>query len=240
MPTDSHTDPDTHHGWGWLDATDPIPLTDRRKPHLDNHIDGTPEEPLEAMEPAGAGGGWARRLPTQAWVGLAVSLLVSSTVIGLGVFTLRGQTTIAPQLPTVTAAPPPTLTSVQPSTARLRPEACAGLTGDIVTDSAGDPGTVTGVIAAFEHAYYTVRDAEAALRLTAPEAGLDPHILAAGIASIPAGTRHCVAITTFADTAADVHLVEIRPDGQRRDYLQVINVGRDGNRLLITNIQKRS
>lgn len=240
MPTGSHTDSTAHHGWGWLDNTDPIPLTDRREPGRDSHLDATPAESPATTEPAeaGTGGGWAQRLPTPAWIALVVSLLVSVAVIGVGVLTLRGQTTAPPQLPTVTAAPPPS-SSVPPSTTRVRPEACAGLTGDIVTDSAGDPSSVTGVIAAFEHAYYTARDAEAALRLTVPEAGLDPHILAGGIASIPAGTRHCVAITTLADTAADVHLVEKRPDGQRRDYLQVINARRDGDRMLITNIQKR-
>src|SRR5690606_34766333 len=158
VPTGSHTDPTTHHGWGWLDTTDPIPLTDRREPNRDNHLDATPAESPATSKPAeaGTGGGWAQRLPTPAWIALAVSLLVSGTVIGVGALTLRGQTTAPSQLPTGTAAPPPsTASSAEPSTTRVHPEACAGVTGDIVTDSPGDPSRVTGVIAACEHAYYS-------------------------------------------------------------------------------------
>ncbi|WP_249643859.1 hypothetical protein [Nocardia sputi] len=241
MPTNSHTEPCTDHGWDWLDTTDPIPLTRRHEENPDNALDtavAEPHIPVSPPEPetvAGSGHG----MPVRARIALAASLIGSAILIGGGVLTLHGGTT-TPELPIMTAAAPPTLTSATPSTAFARSEACRGLTGDLVTDNDGDAATVTGVIAAFEHAYYTTRDAAAALRLTGPEAGLDPHMLAAGIASIPAGTRHCVAITPIADTAADVHLVEIHPSGQRRDYLQVINVRRDENRMLITNIQKRA
>lgn len=241
MPTGSHTDPGTDHGWGWLDATDPVPLTDRHAANPDNAVGTVSFDAPEAASSPGpeAAGGRAPRLPTRAWIALATGLIVSVAVIVGGVLTLRSGTTAAPTLPTVTTAPPPTPASGTPSTPSAGPAACRGLTGEVVTDRAGDPATVTGVIAAFEHAYYTARDADAALRLTGPEAGLNPQALADGIASIPAGTRHCVAITTMADTAADVHLVAVRPDGQRLDYLQVINVRRDGDRMFITNIQKR-
>ncbi|MEU1950810.1 hypothetical protein [Nocardia rhamnosiphila] len=241
MPTSNQSEPGTDHGWGWLDTTDPIPLTHRHEATPGNALDtATAQPPNPASPPAPeTAAGWAHRMPVRAWIALAVSLIGSVMVIAGGVFTLRGGATGAPELPTATAAPPPTLTSATPSTDPTGPEECRGLTGDLVTDSAGDPATVTGVIAAFEHAYYTTRDAAAALLLTGPEAGLDPRMLAGGIASIPAGTRHCVAITLVADTAADVHLVEVHPGGQRRDYLQVINVRRDGDRMLITNIQKR-
>ncbi|MGI5219473.1 hypothetical protein [Nocardia sp. CA-290969] len=241
MPTGSHTEPGTDHGWGWLDTTDPIPLAHRHEANPDNPLDTATAEPPSPASPPGPEtvAGLAHRIPAWARMALAASLIGSVILIGGGVLTLRGGTTATPELPTVSAAPPPTLTSATPSTAPAHPEACRGLTGDLVTDSDGDAATVTGVIAAFEHAYYTTRDAAAALRLTGPEAGLDPHMLAGGIASIPVGTRHCVAITPVADTAAEVHLVEVHPGGQRRDYLQVINVRRDGGRMLITNIQKR-
>ncbi|MEV0109222.1 hypothetical protein AB0H42_23170 [Nocardia sp. NPDC050799] len=243
MPTGSHTEPGTDYGWGWLDTTDPIPLTHRHEANPDNAFDTATAEPPSLTTPPEPEpetvARWAHRMPVRARIALTASLIVSVILIGGGVFTLHGGTTTAPELPSVTAAPPLTLTSETPSTAPASPEACRGLTGDLVTDRDGDAATVTGVIAAFEYAYYTARDAAAALRLTGPEAGLDPHMLAGGIASIPAGARHCVAITPVADTAAEVHLVEVHPGGQRRDYLQVINVRRDGDRLLITNIQKR-
>ncbi|MFD4407559.1 hypothetical protein ACFWPH_32820 [Nocardia sp. NPDC058499] len=240
MPTGNHTDPGTDHGWGWLDATNPIPLSNRREPQPDNSSDVSPAEPAGPTRlPAPEMVGGSARMPTRAWVALAVSLAVSATLICAGILTLRSGTTAAPEMPSATAAPPPSLTSAASSTSAVGSAACSGLSGDIITDTAGDPATVTGVIAAFEHAYYRSRDAVAALRLTAPEAGLDPQLLAAGITSIPADTRHCVAITSIADHVAEVHLVEVRPDGQRRDYLQVINVRREGEHMLITNIQKR-
>ncbi|MFD6108420.1 hypothetical protein ACFWFQ_37885, partial [Nocardia salmonicida] len=74
-----------------------------------------------------------------------------------------------------------------------------------------------------------------------PEAGLVAAALTAGIASIPPGTTHCVAITLIADTAAEVHLVERHRDSSRIDYLQLINTRREPTGdILITNIQKRA
>ncbi|MFE9324176.1 hypothetical protein ACIHDR_11625 [Nocardia sp. NPDC052278] len=148
-----------------------------------------------------------------------------------------GINSVANHPDTVTAIP--TLTAGPPSTATPSGGACTGLSGATVTDTAGDTHSPAGVIVAFEHAYYSQRSAEAALRLVAPEAGLAPDALAAGIASVPVGTTHCVAITLIADGAAEVHVVELHPDGQRVDYLQLINVRPDSGGVVITNIQKR-
>ncbi|NKY87570.1 hypothetical protein [Nocardia veterana] len=137
--------------------------------------------------------------------------------------------------------PVPTLTAAAPSSnAAVDGGACTGLSGATVTDRYGDPGTVAGVVASFEHAYYRLRSADAALRVVAPEAGLVADVLAAGIRSIPEGSTYCVAITPIAAGSANVHVVERHPDRSRTDYLQVINTRPDGAGLLITNIQKQA
>ncbi|WP_439956857.1 hypothetical protein, partial [Nocardia miyunensis] len=119
--------------------------------------------------------------------------------------------------------------------------ACAGLSGTVVTDRAGDTTTVPGVIASFEVAYYTQRSAAAAMRVLAPESGITTESLAAGIATIPVGTVFCLAVTPLSLNAANVHLVEVHPDHKRVDYLQVINVvsGSPGGGLLISHVQEQ-
>ncbi|WP_157116567.1 hypothetical protein [Nocardia vaccinii] len=119
---------------------------------------------------------------------------------------------------------------------------CAGLSGAVVTTSAGNPATLEGVIATFEAAYYSARSAPDALRVVAPEAGITEQGLAAGIASIPPGTTHCVAITPVTANTATVHLVELHPDQHRVDYLQVINTipaPNPGGGLLISHVQEQ-
>src|SRR5690606_7878783 len=93
---------------------------------------------------------WGRsryRLPGSAWavLGAASAILagvaaVSATDTGGG--SEQVQATAVPPSPTATAAGP-----------------CTGLSGTVVTDRAGDPTTVAGVIASFEAAYYIHRDA---------------------------------------------------------------------------------
>ncbi|MFC9964449.1 hypothetical protein [Nocardia ignorata] len=126
------------------------------------------------------------------------------------------------------------------STVTATERACAGLSAQTVTAGAGDTRTVAGVIAAFEFAYYVTRSAEDALRLVTPQAGIVHEPLAAAITALPIGTSHCVGITPIAENTAEVHLVELHPDGRRFDYLQLINVSAAAaGELVITNIQKR-
>ncbi|WP_327119025.1 hypothetical protein OHB12_12200 [Nocardia sp. NBC_01730] len=171
------------------------------------------------------------RVPRRVWVGLAAGLGVAAVVIGAGISSVTDRPDTATPIPTLTASPQ----TITPSSGG----ACAGLSGQTVTDTAGDTHSLVGVIAAFEHAYYVQRSGEAALRLVAPEAGLNLEALSAGIASSATGTTHCVAITPIAEGAAEVHLVERHPGGQRIDYLQLINIRHDLGNVVITNIQKR-
>ncbi|MFI6217036.1 hypothetical protein ACIBCD_33980 [Nocardia brasiliensis] len=168
------------------------------------------------------------------WLWAGVATILTASVAGIGF-------ALAPDHPDRPEALPPSQTAVPRSSATVaNAHACTGLSGATVSDGAGDTRSPAGVIVAFEHAYYVRRDAGAALALVAVEAGLVGGALAAGIASIPAGTTHCVALTPLADsTAVEVHLVERHPDGTRTDYLQLINIRTDEHGSVITNIQKR-
>ncbi|MBF6339739.1 hypothetical protein IU450_28190 [Nocardia abscessus] len=231
MPN-THTDTNGQHGWGWLHRSEPTalqPVSDATDgPDIDGNEWQWLNQPPSAPLPSGSS---RTRVPRRVWIGLGAALGLAAVLVGVGISSVADHPDTVPAIPTLTAGPP---TTTQPLGG-----ACTGLAGQTVTDTAGDTHSLTGVIAAFEHAYYVKRDAEAALRLVAPEAGLAPEALAAGIASIPAGTTHCVAITPIADGVADVHVVQRHPDGQRVDYLQLINVRHDGVGVVITNIQKR-
>ncbi|MGW4368089.1 hypothetical protein ACWEKT_20840 [Nocardia takedensis] len=227
---------DTRHGAGWLEQSRPVTLrtvdTDTAHAHDTDQawrwLDRPTPGPPQRREVGGKS--WQRRAGIT-----AATVLVAAAVFAV---TLTRWGSAEPDHTTersVGVATPLASTSAPAA-------ACTGLSGAVVTDTAGDPHSMAGVIAAFEHAYYQRRDAEAALRLVAPEAGLVPEALAAGIASIPTGSTHCVAITPVAEATAEVHLVERHPDGARIDYLQLINVRATtptGGDLVISNIQKR-
>ncbi|MFB8004897.1 hypothetical protein [Nocardia sp. NPDC056000] len=155
---------------------------------------------------------------------------VAALVTITAVFALHsgGGTTAAPGPATPPSTSPPSVAG-----------ACTGLSATTITSGQGDTSTMPGVIAAFEYAYYHLRSAAAAMLLLTPEAAISAETLAAGIASIPIGTMHCVAITPIADTAANVHLAELHPDHTRTDYLQVINLRSVGAGPLISNIQRQ-
>ncbi|MBF6176795.1 hypothetical protein [Nocardia blacklockiae] len=214
-----------------LDATPP-PSTDPAPPAAETDWFRLPE-PDRHQHPSprvrrGAGHG----LPVRGWVALAALIAVT---IGMLAAT---RTTHQPGQDTGTGA---SLAAPAATTTTGAGGACAGLSGPVVTDRSGDTTTVAGVIAAFEAAYYIGRSAEEALRVVAPEAGITAQALADGIASIPAGTTHCVAITPLGANTANVHIVEMHPDGQRMDYLQVVNTRpTPGGGLLIINFQAQS
>ncbi|WP_194817925.1 hypothetical protein [Nocardia sp. XZ_19_385] len=252
MATDPRIDSRTGEalGWGWLNSTtvSPLPIHGMRDPH--NHT----EEPTDEWEwlahaatdpqPSGANNTEPRRgmpmPPVAVWLTIAFGIAATIAVVAVLAPTSPQQDREAAAEPTVALA---STSTVQPSSPPATPSspACTGLAGSLVTATTASSGSsVMQAISGFEHAYYVARDVEAALRWLAPGAGIAPEPLAAGIASIPFGTEHCVAITAIAETAATVHLVEVRPDGQRIDYLQVINVRPTGDgSAVITNIQRQ-
>ena len=241
------TPPDDEGSWGWLDESrstsmrHSVPGTGAY-PDSGPDFDWGPESALgegrwmaaltETSDTGDSGDDRSRwslvrnRLPVGGW-----AVLAAVVAILIGVVAVSVDSGDAGEAAVTTASP-----SAMPA-----PEdACTGLSGTVVTDRAGDPATVPGVIASFQAAYYLSRDAEAAMRLLAPESGIAFDGLAAGIMSIPRGTTHCVAITPISSTTANVHIVELRAEGQRIDYLQVVNTrpGEDGA-LLISNIQRQ-
>ena len=230
---------DQRLGWGWLDGHPETGLEPEGPDTLDpdTYAEDTEPEPgaIRRIHELAPPGGW---LAAAAVLALAVGLITAGIVVVTG-----KPTTVAP--PPISNAPTQTVSSnsTTTTTTPLAPvdPACAGLGGPdptTVTDQNGDTDTLTGVIAAFEYGYYEQRSAGALAPLLAPQAGLDLTRLAGGIASIPTGTRHCVAITPQSATSAAVHIVELHPDGSRIDYLQVIDVRLAIGATVITNIQK--
>ncbi|WP_157126481.1 hypothetical protein [Nocardia mikamii] len=177
-----------------------------------------------------AAGRRGRRLPPRGWAALAALAAVTAGVLAI---THTGDED-SPHAARVsaTAGPPATTTAASGP--------CAGLSGAVVTTRGGKTDTIAGIIATFEADYYTERSAAKAIQLVTPETGITEQGLADGIASIPTGTTHCVAITPLTTNTATAHLVELHPDGRRVDYLQVINtVPGPGGGLLISHIQEQ-
>ncbi|MGW5918455.1 hypothetical protein ACWFPY_05640 [Nocardia fluminea] len=224
MPAD---DLSRHHGAAWLHKPDSPEPHSGDPQRVDPYVDSQ--------------AGQHNRGPAHRFRIVAISAAVLSVVTGLAAalaVSMSGESRDRADTSPTTSAPPTgaTTTSVVVATER----ACAGVTAQIVTAGAGDTATVAGVIAAFEHAYYVTRSAEQVLRLASPQAGLAHEPLAAAITALPIGTTHCVGVTSIAENTAEVHLVELHPDGRRFDYLQVINVSAvEPAGLVITNIQKR-
>ncbi|WP_174190111.1 hypothetical protein [Nocardia barduliensis] len=236
--------------WAWLDQprTGPdLRLVPSLDPGLDSETGAEPGSRLSvrrdrwlvavAQTPdapdTGVGVlGWIdarKRVSWRVWAALAASVAVLIGVVAVWASDTRD------------AGDPVRATAVPPSATSTAEGACTGLAGAVVTDRRADTtATVAGVIAAFEAAYYIDRNAETAMRLLAPESGITADGLAAGIASIPLGTIHCVAVTPISESTANVHVVELRPDRQRMDYLQLINTrpGESGG-LLISNVQRQ-
>lgn len=177
-----------------------------------------------------AAGRRGRRLPPRGWAALAA--LAAVTVGVLAATHTSGENRPHTARVSATAGPPATTTAASGP--------CTGLSGAVVTTRAGKTDTIAGIIATFEADYYIERSAAKAIQLVTPETGITEQGLADGIASIPVGTTHCVAITPLTTNTATAHLVELHPDGRRVDYLQVINtVSGPGGGLLISHIQEQ-
>lgn len=97
----------------------------------------------------------------------------------------------------------------------------------------------TGVVAAFEHAYYVQRDAEAAVALTTPSSGISAtHLDLDGISQLPEGTRHCVAVQAVDPQRLEVVLTESRPGLAPVEIHQQVQVeAQAGGGFLIAGIE---
>lgn len=223
------------HGAGWLNiAHDDDEKAAHARPE---DIPTEPISPIAASDPVSDRTGAQRngfriRTRTALFVISAVGIL-AGTLAGLGVAMMS--TTSPSTTPTLTSASTTTPNPTTPHPVR----ACTGLKAATVTDGAGDTTTVAGVIAKFQHAYYVQRDVDAALALAGPQSGVTREGLTPVIAALPGGVTHCVGIDVIAENTAEVHVVELRADGARSDYLQLVNVDTGPSGLVIANIQKR-
>ncbi|MEU3010133.1 hypothetical protein [Nocardia asteroides] len=223
------------HGAGWLND----PHGDERPAHgQPEGLPTGPISPISASDPVvdrtGAHSkGFRIRARTALFATCAVGTL-AGTFAGLGVAMVpRTFPATTPTLATAYTPTPPKATTPHPV------RACTGLQAATVTDGAGDATTVAGVIAKFQHAYYTQRNVDAALALVGPQSGVTREGLTPVIAALPAGVTHCVGIDVIAENTAEVHVVELRADGARSDYLQLVNLAPGPSGLVITNVQKR-
>lgn len=219
------------HGAGWLNVPHEQP------DHA--HPDDLPTGPISiaASGPVGdgagaSGPGFKIRTRTALFAIGAVGIL-SGTLAGLGVAMMPNTSTST--TPTLASA---STTTPNPTTPH-RVRACTGLKAATVTDGAGDTTTVAGVIAKFQHAYYVQRNVDAALALVGPQSGVTREGLTPAITALPGDVTHCVGIDVIAENTAEVHVVELRADGARTDYLQLVNVATAPSGLVIANIQKR-
>ncbi|WP_280296230.1 hypothetical protein [Nocardia abscessus] len=168
----------------------------------------------------------ARRGPRRAWlvggVGVAASLAAAALVL---VYTDAAS---APRQSATVADP---VLGGGPG--------CEPTRGDQLVRGSGTGSTASGpeVILAFQHAYYVSRSGAVARSLTAPDAAVPPvAVIDAGIASVPAGTQHCVMITPMLDGRYDVVITELRPDSANRTYRQFVTVADTGGESTIVKI----
>ncbi len=216
------------HGAGWLDPVD----VDNQQSDLEFSDDAGPEELNRSGEMANRSDIRSRRRTRTAIFVTGVVASVAGALIGAGFSVVSNQGAPVATPATATTTPPSTTTAPHA-------KACAGVMAQTVTDGPGETTTAAGVIAEFEHAYYVERNTDAALAVVGPLAGISREGLAAAITALPAGVTHCVGVDVIAENTAHVHLVELHPDSDRLDFLQLINVATTGSGLVITNIQKR-
>lgn len=111
--------------------------------------------------------------------------------------------------------------------------------GTVTGSGAGDTKSVAGVVLAFQHAYYSERDAKKALALTSDDSPLvNASALQEGIDSVPKGTEHCVSITADGATAR-VEITESRPSDPAATFVQEVTTSRDGDRVEIVGVAQK-
>ncbi len=102
--------------------------------------------------------------------------------------------------------------------------------------SAGDQNSGEGVIAAFEHAYYTLRSADAAIALLTPGAAPFAADMQSAINATPEGTTYCMTVTGVSAGTYAMELDESRPSGKGASLYQRITTAVIDGRHFITSI----
>ncbi|MFJ1460099.1 hypothetical protein [Nocardia sp. N2S4-5] len=111
--------------------------------------------------------------------------------------------------------------------------------GNVTTGNGpGDTASGIGAILAFQHAYYTDRNATLARGFAAPDVNLLPaaDLQKAIDEQIPRGTSYCLRIVTAQPDRFNVEITEHRPDGATALYAQVITTVVVDGRTLVGQI----
>ncbi|WP_245819552.1 hypothetical protein [Rhodococcoides yunnanense] len=127
----------------------------------------------------------------------------------------------------VTTAPPTTFVATGPDCSMPR----------------GNQSSATGVIAAFEHAYYVQRSGSAAHALVSPHApaGAPFTVVAnldSGIATVAENTTYCLDIDPVDSNVHRLTLTESGPDGPGVQYRQRITTDEVDGHYVITSIDQ--
>jgi hypothetical protein len=114
----------------------------------------------------------------------------------------------------------------------------AGNDGRVVRGD-GPGGTDTGpnAVLGFDYAYFVMRDAAAARNFVAPTAAISPvDRLQAGIATVPAGTQHCLSIAADGPDRFLVDLTTRHGHDEPSSYRQIVTTTTTSGHVLITAI----
>ncbi|MFF0818574.1 hypothetical protein ACFYVR_26020 [Rhodococcus sp. NPDC003318] len=116
---------------------------------------------------------------------------------------------------------------------------CAGLgSGAPAAVDSQDAGTAA--IAAFEWAYYVLRDGARARELASANARMGrAEQISKGIQQIPIGTVHCVLVLETIEGTYTVDVFERRPDGTTEHYPQTVATATTADGTRITAITSR-
>lgn len=124
--------------------------------------------------------------------------------------------------PTPVAAPMTSATTSAAAPAPADADCPAGVKGNVITGrDPGDQNSGSGVIKAFDHAYYTERSGKAAHAFGTRTARIGkPEQMQTFIDKLPKGTTHCLRITDQGTGLYAVELSEIPPGGGEPEIYQ--------------------
>ncbi|MBL1080084.1 hypothetical protein JK358_37375 [Nocardia sp. 2] len=102
----------------------------------------------------------------------------------------------------------------------------------------GTPGVSGPELILFQQwQWYVARNADAARSVLSADAhAADADAARAAVAAVPAGTRHCVTITTLGAGRFDVQIEEKHPDGSTAQWQQTVTTAAPAGQLVITAI----
>jgi hypothetical protein len=196
----------------------------------------------DTAAPRGGGRGVDRRW-IAAGVGVAAVLALGGIFTAIAVQLTGGDDDPGAEQPLPAAAAEELSSPGNEATGQSAAFSCeSSREGKTVTgNGSGDRDSVPGVVLAFEDAYYTGRDAKAAVELTAKESPFrsDPAVetLQEGIDSVPSGTDYCVQVTTEGEKAS-VELTEARPGEAEETFVQKFTTSREGDKVVIVDISE--